>query len=194
VIRVYDLAVDTPDVGVEATAEARGSPLSPKGFGAQGDVSVRGFDALAGLVDAAPPAVYLPLLRDLGTPAKADDGSPRLKFHLAVTLQKWLTVNGVDVDAWFGRNGPAPGQPRVLRPAVPPLSGADVGAVQHALAAAKIETPQNGTYDGATAAAVSRFQKANALNADGVVDVATRQKLGVKPEPPHPSGAAKGAN
>jgi peptidoglycan hydrolase-like protein with peptidoglycan-binding domain len=82
----------------------------------------------------------------------------------------------------------------VLRPAVPPLSGADVGAVQHALAAAKIETPQNGTYDGATAAAVARFQKANALDADGVVDVATRQKLGVKPEPPHPSGAAKGAN
>jgi hypothetical protein len=194
VIRVYDLAVDTPDAGVEATAEARGSPLSPKGFGAQGDVSVRGFEALTSLVGNAPPAAYLAVLKELGTAGKTDDGSPRLKFHLVATLQKWLTVNGNDVTSWFGRNAPGPDQPRMLRPAEPPMAGADVGAVQHALSAAHVTAPANGKYDGATAAAVARFQKANALNADGVVDAATREKLGIKPEPAQSSGAAKGAN
>jgi hypothetical protein len=193
VFRVYDIAVDTPDSGVEATAEARGSPLSPKGFGAQGDVAVRGFDALAGLAGDTPPAAYLPVLKEIGAPAKADDGSPRLKFHLVATLQKWLTVNGSDLTAWFAGNSSGPGQPRALRPTAPAMTGADVGAVQHALAAASITTPDNGKYDGATAAAVARFQKANALNVDGVVDAATRQKLGVKPEPP-PPGARKGPN
>ena len=194
VLRVYDLAIDTPDAGVYAVAEARGSPLSPKGFSAQGDVSVRGFDALAAVVGDAPPAAYLPVLKEIGSPAKAEDGSPRLKFHLVATLQKWLTVNGSDVTAWLADDGATSGQPRSLRPAEPALSGADVVAVQRALAAAKIGTPQNGKYDGATAAAVARFQKANGLNVDGVVNAATRQKLGVKPEPPQSPGGKKGAN
>src|SRR5579862_179498 len=181
VLRVYDLAVDTNDVGISGKGEAKGSPLSPLGYSAEGDVAVRGFDALAGLVGNAPPAAYLPLLQEIGTPAKADDGSKRLNFHLASTLQKLITVNGNDVTAWFAGGGPAPGQPRDLRPAAPAMSGADVVAVQHALAAAHIAAPQTGNYDGATAAAVARFQKANALNVDGVVDQATRQKLGVKP-------------
>ena len=38
VLRIYDLAVDTPAVGVDAKAEARGSPLSPKGYKADADV------------------------------------------------------------------------------------------------------------------------------------------------------------
>jgi peptidoglycan hydrolase-like protein with peptidoglycan-binding domain len=66
------------------------------------------------------------------------------------------------------------------------MKGADVRAVQKALAAARIAAPQTGAYDAATAVAVARFQKQNALNIDGVVDAATRQKLGIKPEPAQP--------
>ncbi len=185
--RIYDLTVDTPDAGVAATGEAKGSPLLPKGYTAAGDVNVRGFDTLAGLLGPAPPAAYLPLLKEIGTSGKADDGSPRLKFHLASTPQQPITLNGNDVSAWFAGGKPPAGQPRDLRPAEPVMTGADVSAVQQALAAAHIAAPQNGTYDGATAAAVARFQKANALNVNGVVDAKTRQKLGVKP-------AATGAN
>src|SRR5207302_9854858 len=92
VFRIYDLAVDTPDVGVDATAEAKGSPLSPKGYTAQGDVAVRGFDALPGLVGDEPLAAYLPLLKEIG--AAATDGSQRLKFHFASAPAKWITING----------------------------------------------------------------------------------------------------
>jgi len=65
-----------------------------------------------------------------------------------------------------------------------------VRAVQRALASAKITAPQSGTYDGATAAGVAQFQKQNGLNVDGVVNAATRDKLGVKPAPP-PGGVVK---
>ncbi len=187
IFRIYDLAFETPDVGVEVTAEAKGSPLSPKGYTAGGDVAVRGFDKLPGLVGDVRLASYLPLLKEIGTTSAAADGTPRIKFHLASAPPKWITVNGSDVGAWFAGNGPAAGQPRALRPADPPMTGGDVRAVQAALAAAKIDAPQNGAYDAATAVAVARFQKANALNVDGVVEAATRQKLGVKPEPPAPA-------
>lgn len=195
VLRVYDLAVETPDVGIDATAEATGSPLSPKGYAAQGNVAVRGFDALPALVDGAPLAAYLPLLKALATPADGANGGAKLNFHLTSAPPKWLTLNGSDITPWFAADSTGPGQPRLLRPAEPPLAGTDVRAVQRALAAAKIEAPQSGNYDDATAAAVLRFQNQNGLNADGVVDAATRQKLGVKPEPAPPApGARKGAN
>ena len=41
---VYDVAIDTEEVGVDLTAEAKGSPLAPKGYTASGDVAVRGFE------------------------------------------------------------------------------------------------------------------------------------------------------
>lgn len=185
--RIYELAVDTADVGVDATAELRGSPLAPKGYAAEGEVAVRGFDALPDLIGAAPLAGFLPLLKEIGAPATAGDGTPRIKFRLASQPPKWLTVNGSDVSPWFMDGGDS-GQARVLRPAEPAMTGAEVSAVQRALAAAKIAAPQNGTYDGATALAVARFQKQAGLNVNGVVDAATRQKLGVKPEPAPPPG------
>ncbi len=194
VFRVYDLAVDTPDAGVDATLEAKGSPLSPKGYTAAGDVAVRGFDALPGLLAGAPLAQYLPLLKEIGTAAAADDGTPRLKFHLGSAPRKWLTVNGNDVTPWFLGTSGVPGELRDLRPAEKPMTGPDVRAVQRALADAGISVPHSGAYDGATAVAVARFQKANGLNVDGVVDAATRAKLGVKPEPDEAPGPKKGAN
>ncbi|HKS88411.1 MAG TPA: peptidoglycan-binding domain-containing protein, partial [Stellaceae bacterium] len=109
-------------------------------------------------------------------------------FYLASTPQKPLSLNGNNIIAWFGGGKSAPGMPRDLRPAEPAMHGADVAAVQAALADAHIKAPQNGSYDGATAAAVARFQKANGLDSNGVVDAVTRQKLGVKP------AAEKGAN
>jgi len=186
VFRIYELALKTKDVGISATAEAKGSPLAPKGYTAEGDVVVRGFDALPALVGDAPFAGYLPLLKILGATAAGSD----TKFHLASAPQKWITVNGNDVTAWFAGDKPAPGQPRQLRPAQPPLQGDDVRAVQRALAAAKITAPQTGTYDGTSAAAVAQFQKQNGLNVDGVVNAATRDKLGVKPAP-QPDAARK---
>ena len=185
VFRIHDLALDLPAAGFDATGEASGSPLSPKGYKAEVDVVVRGFDALPGLAGDTPLAPYLPVLKEIGTSAAALDGSPRLKFHLASAPGKLITINGSDVGAWVAGEDPAD-QPRRLRPADPPLSGADVRAAQRALNASRIAAPQNGAYDGATAAAVARFQKQQGLNVDGVVDAATRQKLGVKPEPAGP--------
>jgi hypothetical protein len=186
VFHVYDLAVDTPDLGVEATAEADGSPLSPKGYRADADIAVRGFDALPGVLGETPLMPYLPLLAEIGDRSGAPDASKLLKFHLASVPQKWLTLNGSDVTAWFAGNGGKPDEPRLLRPHQPAMTGADVAAVQRALEAHKIATPENGAYDGATAAAVARFQKQNGLNVDGVVARAARQKLGVKPLPAMP--------
>lgn len=181
--RIYDLAVDTPQLGVDATAEANGSPLSPKGYAAHGDIAVRGFDALPGVLGATPLTPYLPLLAEVGESDGAPSDAKRLKFHLASAPQKWLTLNGGDITAWFTGNAAKAAGPRILRPAEPALSGDDVAAVQRALQAAKIATPQSGAYDGATAAAVARFQKQNGLNVDGLVDRETRQKLGIEPAP-----------
>ena len=64
----------------------------------------------------------------------------------------------------------------VLKPAWPPTRGDEVKRVQRALA-----LPETGAYDGATAAAVARFQKENGLGQNGVVDAATRAKLGLPP-------------
>jgi Putative peptidoglycan binding domain len=189
VLRIHELALDTADVGVVATGEAKGSPLSPKGYSAAADVAVRGFAALSGLIGDAPLASYLPLLEELGTTADAADGTKRVKFHLASAPPKWITLNGSDVSAWFAGDSARPGRTRDLRPAEPAMTGADVRAVQEALAAARIDAPQNGAYDAATAVAVARFQKANGLNIDGVVAATTRQKLGIKPLPAKPKPA-----
>jgi hypothetical protein len=186
VFRIYQLSVATQEVGIEATAEARGSPLSPKGYTAEGDVTVHGFDALGTLVGDTPFADYLPLLKALGT-----GGGSEIKFHLASAPQKWITLNGSDISGWFASGDPPPGQPRDLRPAQPAPEGNDVRTVQKALAAAGMTAPQSGVYDGGTAAAVAQFQKKNGLSADGVVNAATRQKLGVKPEPAKPGGPPK---
>jgi hypothetical protein len=186
VFRIHEVALQTKDVGISATGKTTGSPLAPKGYTAEGDVVVRGFDALPALVGDLPWADYLPLLKVIGTAAAGSD----IKFHLASAPQKWITVNGNDVTGWLAEDKPAPGQPRQLRPAQPALQGDDVRAVQRALASAKITAPQTGTYDGATAAAVAQFQKQNGLNVDGVVNAATRDKLGAKPAPP-PGGVAK---
>lgn len=178
VFRIYDVAVDTQDVGLDLSGQASGSPLSPKGYSAAADLVVRGFDAIAGLHPAPRLAKYLPLLHTMAIAEKAADGTPRLRFHIASGPKHWITINGNDVHTWFGAQ---PGQPRLLRLQSPPLQGPDVKQVQQALAAAKIPAPETGTYGGATAAAVARFQKEKGLNVDGVVDAATRAKLGIKP-------------
>ena len=48
----------------------------------------------------------------------------------------------------------------------------------------------DGVYDGPTALAAARFQKQAGLNVDGVVDAATRDKLGIKPPPAPPPTAS----
>jgi hypothetical protein len=176
VFRIYEAGLKTKDVGVAATADAKGSPLSPKGYSAQADVVVRGFDALPALLGDSPYAEYLPLLKVLGAAGADLD----VKFHLASAPPKWITINGNDVSSWLIGPTSEPGKLRQLRPVEPPLQGDDVRAVQRALNGAKIAAPQSGTYDGATAAAVAQFQKQNGLNVDGVVTEATRDKLGVK--------------
>ena len=96
---------------------------------------------------------------------------------------KWLAVNGNDVSAWFDDGETKPGRVRLLKPGDPAQKGSDVKAVQHALAARNIAVEQNGVYGAGTAAAVARFQKQNGLNISGVVDAATRQRLGLPGEP-----------
>ena len=70
------------------------------------------------------------------------------------------------------------------------LSDLQTTQIKIAEASAKIDAPQTAAYDGATAAAVAQFQKQNGLNVDGVVDAATRDKLGVKLAP-QPGGPRK---
>ncbi len=184
--RIYDAAIDTREIGADLTAEAKGSPLSPAGYTARGDLVVRGFDAIPGLgLDSL--AEYLPLLKELAVDDKAPDGAPRVRFRLASSPAKWATVNGNDVSLWFESAEPGPGRPRLLKPADPPLQGADVTSVQRALAAAGIAVAEDGVYRPSTAAAVARFQKQKAINVSGVVDDKTRQLLGVaEPAPPEP--------
>ena len=72
------------------------------------------------------------------------------------------------------------------------LFGTDVTSaasdVQRALAAAKVSVEQDGEYNSATAGAVARFQKQNGLNVSGVLDAATRRRLGEWGDPPRQGG------
>jgi hypothetical protein len=186
--RVYDIAIDTEDVGVDLTAEAKGSPLAPKGYAASGDLAVRGFDEIPKLSGERPFAEYLPVLREIGVEGIAPDGTPRLRFHLASVPPKWITINGNDVDAWFDGTEAKAGQPRLLKPSDPPMEGNDVKSIQRALEAANISVDQGGVYNSATVEAVARFQKQNGMNVTGIVDAATRQRLGVVGDPPRQAG------
>ena len=108
VFRIYHFVFDVKDAGVDATAEARGSPLSPKGYTAEGDVKLRGVDALPALIDDAPFAAYLPLLKELGKPDKTADGTSVLGFRIASTPQQRLSLNGHDITAWISDDKPGP--------------------------------------------------------------------------------------
>jgi hypothetical protein len=185
---VYDIAIDTQEVGVDLTAEAHGSPLAPKGYTASGDLAVRGFDAIPKLSGGIPFAQYLPVLREIGVEGTAPDGTPRLRFHLTSAPTNWITINSNDVSAWFDGTETAAAQPRLLKPFDPPMRGPDVKIVQRALAAAKIPVEQDGEYSSATAGAVAEFQKQNGLNVSGVVDAATRRRLGELGDPPRQGG------
>jgi hypothetical protein len=185
---IYDVAIDTEEVGVDLTAEAKGSPLAPKGYTASGDVTVRGFDSIPKLSGGLPFAQYLPVLREIGIEATAPDGTPRLQFHLTSAPTHWIAINSNDVSAWFDGTETAAGQPRLLKPSDPPMRGIDVKNVQRALAAAKISVEQDGEYNSATSGAVARFQKQNGLNVSGVVDAATRRRLGELGDPQRQGG------
>jgi hypothetical protein len=103
VFRIYELTLDTPDVGVDATGEAKGSPLSPKGYSAQGDVAVRGFGALPGLIGDAPFAAYLPLLKEIGTITSTldSDSAPLLvplrSSSLPCSVSSGITISKLSV-------------------------------------------------------------------------------------------------
>jgi Putative peptidoglycan binding domain len=193
VFRVYDIGVDTKEVGLDLSGQASGSPLASKGYTATGDLVVRGFAAIARFNPPPTLSQYLPLLRAIAIAAKAPDGTKRLRFHLASTPNQWIAVNGNDVRAWFAPPAQRPGERRLLRLVYPPLKGADVKRVQRALAAAKITVPENGAYDGETAAAVARFQKEKGLNVSGVVDAATRKKLEIGPPSAAPAQLSQAA-
>lgn len=180
---IYDVAIDTEEVGMDLTAEAHGSPLAPKGYTASGDLAVRGFDAIPKLSGGIPFTEYLPVLREIGVEGTAPDGTSRLQFHLTSAPSNWITINKNDVSAWFGGTDSMAGQPRLLKPSDPPMRGNDVKSVQRALADAKISVEQDGEYNSATAGAVARFQKQNGLNVSGVVDAATRRRLGGMGDP-----------
>jgi hypothetical protein len=176
---IYNISADTPVVGIDLTAEAKGSPLAQKGYTAVGDLAVRGFDEIPKLSPGIPFAEYLPVLKQLGVEETAPDGTSRLDFHVASAPSRWITINGNDVGEWFDESEVHKDRPRLLKPSDPPLQGEDVKSVQRALTRAKIAVDQAGVYNPATAAAVARFQKQNGINVNGVVDGAVRSALGV---------------
>jgi len=186
--RIYEIAIDTQDVGAELTAEAKGTPLSPAGYTAAGNLVVRGWDALPKLATGTPFTEYLPILRELADAVRTPDGSSRLKFHIASNPQNLAVINGNDVRAWFEEGEPPSDQLRLLKPTEPPMHGADVKDVQRALAAVKVPVEQDGVYRVSTATAVARFQKQKGINVSGVVDPATRQALGLLALDPRPAG------
>ena len=180
VFRIYHFVFDVKDAGVDATAEARGSPLSPKGYTAEGDVKLRGVDALPALIDDAPFAAYLPLLKELGKPDKTADGTSVLGFRIASTPQQRLSLNGHDITAWISDDKPGPAAScgrRTRRWRVP----------TSARCSARWRRPRPrtcrraGSMTARTAAAVARYQKQAGINVSGAVDAATRDRLGVKP-------------
>jgi hypothetical protein len=185
---IYDAAIDTQDVGVDLTGEANGSPLAPKGYTAAGDLTIRGFDEIPQFGANLPFAEYLSILKQLGVSRGAPDGSTRTTFHLASAPSKWLTINGSDVSLWFEGSEPESSAWRLLKPSDPPMQGNDVQNVQRALAVANFVVAEDGFYSSATAAAVAHFQKQNGINVSGVVDAATRQRLGIAADSPRHGG------
>jgi len=186
--RIYEVALDTQDVGAQLTAQAEGTPLSSTGYTAEGELVVRGWDALPNLALGTSFIEYLPFLKEFAEAFSAPDGSPRLKFHVGSAPPKWVLVNGHDVSSWLEESEPPSGQPRLLKPAEPPMQGPDVTDVQRALAAAKVPVEQDGVYRASTATAVARFQKQKGMNVSGVVDTPTRQALGLRAPARRPAG------
>jgi hypothetical protein len=186
--RIYDIAIDTRDVGAELTAESKGTPLLATGYRADGNLVVRGWDALPDLAAGTPLLEYLPFLKELAELVKAPDGSSRLRFRLASSPKKWAMINGNDVSLWFTEGQPSPGQPRLLKPAEPPMQGADVTDVQRALASAKMPVQQDGVYRVSTAVSVARFQKQKGINVSGIVDGPTWKALGLSAPTRRPAG------
>jgi hypothetical protein len=186
-LRFSPLTIDWQNTSIEATGTAKGAILSTAGYSVVGDVTVRGFDGLRDIVAALRERDYLPLLKFL---AVTEDDGKALKFHAAWS-RTGTTVNGTNIASWFA---PAHGEPRLLRLEAPPLSGDDVRAVQNAVKNNRVEPFRDGVYDTATALAVARFQKDAGLDANGVVDASTREKLDIRPPqtpPPTPAPPAK---
>jgi hypothetical protein len=193
-LRIYGITLEFKDVRIDASGEAQRAPPAPIGYTASGDITVHGFDALAGILTDKNDRMQLPLVKFLGVPETDGDGGAAIKFHLTSELGKPLFVNGQDISGWragASQTGRMPaGPPRVLRLADPPEEGSDVRAVQKAVEASEVEPFADGVYDTATALAVARYQKQAGINVSGVVDAATRDRLGLNPPPP-PSPSPK---
>lgn len=183
VLRIYDASADFKHVSLDASGEAKRAPPAPIGYAASGDVRVRGFDALPEIVTGWLARAQLPLLKLIGAAETAADSAPVVKFHIASAMGKPLTVNDSNLAAWLDSSVSSSPGLRTLHLTDPPMNGDDVRAVQKKLPAPRDGTFTDGVYDGPTALAVARFQKQAGLNVDGVVDAATRDKLGIKPPP-----------
>ena len=152
---------------------------------------MRGFDALPEIVTGWLARAQLPLLKLIGAAETAADGTPVVKFHIASAMGKPLTVNDSNLAAWLDSSVSSSPGLRTLHLTDPPMKQGSGRrrAVQKKLPAPRDGTFTDGVYDGPTALAVARFQKQAGLNVDGVVDAATRDKLGIKPPPPPPASA-----
>lgn len=94
-----------------------------------------------------------------------------------------FTVRGVVIDEWSLTAQAAPraddAAPRLLRLTTPYMEGADVRALQQALAAAGYGVSVDGVYGPGTETAVRALQAAMGLGVDGIVGQATRSALGL---------------
>ncbi|HLJ64332.1 MAG TPA: peptidoglycan-binding domain-containing protein [Stellaceae bacterium] len=179
---VHDLSLEGDAASLSAKGEARFSSGTPLNLTGEGDVLVRGIQAIADLQNpfSAEISDILPIFEALGSPQQnPQHGDKELRYRIEATPAGELLVNGADLSVLVGaEEAPADkaGQ-RALLPRDPAMEGEDVKKIQKALLDRHLLTDLTGRYDPTTAAAVIRFQKQVKLNADGVVNEATRAAL-----------------
>ena len=109
--------------------------------------------------------------------SRASHGCVRMWNRDVVELYRLVQVGTpVDIRGWpVARFG------EVRRVIVPTLLGSDVLQLQERLRALGYDVPADGRYGARSVAAVVAFQRERGLRADGVVDYATAEALGLRP-------------
>jgi len=177
---MHDLSFDADNTSIHASGEAMLAIGTPHNVAGRGDILVRGIEALASpdLSGSDQFAGNLPIIEALGTREPGTSDNDPLRYLIEVNRAGAVLINGADVSVLLGFKSPPKTAHRTLRPSsARAMEGKDVEEIQTALVAKQLLPHVTGRYDPTTAAAVVRFQRQAKLNADGVINEATRAAL-----------------